>query len=63
MSIIFTLCTFNSAHFSYYYNVKTLTYMVYFSIIIVVYFSITIYTPAVQRRCMQVWRNAGTLIQ
>ena len=28
---------------NYYYNVETMTYMVYFSIIIVVYFSIIIY--------------------
>ena len=29
---------------NYYYNVKYTTYMVYFSIIMVVYFSITIYS-------------------
>ena len=44
MSIIFTLCTLNSTLVNYYYNVKSTTYMVYFSIIMVVYFSITIYT-------------------
>ena len=43
MSIIFTLCTLNSTLVNYYYNVKYTTYMVYFSIIMVVYFSITIY--------------------
>jgi len=43
MSIIFTLCTLNSTLVNYYYNVKSTTYMVYFSIIIVVYFSIIIY--------------------
>jgi len=44
MSIIFTLCTLNSTLVNYYYNVKYTTYMVYFSIIMVVYFSITIYS-------------------
>ena len=34
MSIIFTLCTLNSTLVNYYYNVKSTTYMVYFSIII-----------------------------
>ena len=43
MSIIFALCTLNSTLVNYYYNVKSTTYMVYFSIIMVVYFSITIY--------------------
>ena len=43
MSIIFALCTLNSTLVNYYYNVKSTTYMVYFSIIMVIYFSITIY--------------------
>lgn len=43
MSIIFASRTFNSTFLNCCYNVGTLTHMVYFSIIILVYFSIIIY--------------------
>ncbi len=42
-SIIFTFHTFYSTHSNCYNNANNLICMVYFSIILVVYFSITIY--------------------
>ena len=52
MSIIFTLCTLNSTLVNYYYNVKYTIYMVYFSIIMVVYFSITIYSRLTKKKLL-----------
>ena len=54
MSIIFTLCTLNSTLVNYYYNVKYTIYMVYFSIIMVVYFSITIYSQYVNEQVINI---------